>query len=254
MNTVYIKIITQLKDNYSFVIYSKKNNNSIVVDPAEATSHIKFIKENNLNLHSIYITHHHKDHTAGVTDLLKTFSQTLVYSPDKSIYGTTHILTNNNAISNPINKFQVIITPGHTLDHIIYYDENNGVLFCGDTLFRLGCGRVFEGTLNEMFNSLKKINELSKNTIIYCGHEYTIGNLNFLEKTLKKESAYLTVRKKINDDLNNKGKSVPFLLEDEKQYNLFLNQNSKLGNIIKKELAFTDFELFAYLRKAKASF
>ena len=73
---------------------------------------------------------------------------------------------------------------------------------------------MFEGTLNEMFNSLKKINELSKNTIIYCGHEYTIGNLNFLEKTLKKESAYLTVRNKINDDLNNKGKSVPFLLED----------------------------------------
>ena len=113
---------------------------------------------------------------------------------------------------------------------------------------------MFEGTLNEMFNSLKKINELSKNTIIYCGHEYTIGNLNFLEKTLKKESAYLTVRNKINDDLNNKGKSVPFLLEDEKQYNLFLNQNSKLGTIIKKELGFTDFELFDYLRKAKDSF
>ena len=82
----------------------------------------------------------------------------------------------------------------------------------------------------------------------------TIGNLNFLEKTLKKESAYLTVRNKINDDFNNKGKSVPFLLEDEKQYNLFLNQNSELGTIIKKELGFTDFELFAYLRKAKDSF
>ena len=113
---------------------------------------------------------------------------------------------------------------------------------------------MFEGTLNEMFNSLQKINEFDKNTIIYCGHEYTLNNLNFLEKTLKKESSYLTVRNKINDDLNNKGKSVPFLLEDEKQYNLFLNQNSKLGTIIKKELDFTDFELFAYLRKAKDSF
>ena len=113
---------------------------------------------------------------------------------------------------------------------------------------------MFEGTLNEMFNSLKKINELSKNTIIYCGHEYTISNLNFLEKTLKKESVYLTVRNKINDDLNSKGKSVPFLLEDEQRYNLFLNQNSTLGAMIKKELGFTDFELFAYLRKAKDSF
>ena len=89
--------------------------------------------------------------------------------------------------STPVNTFRIIKTPGHTLDHIIYYDQSNGVLFCGDTLFRLGCGRVFEGTLNEMFNSLKKINELDKNTIIYCGHEYTISNLNFLEKTLKKK-------------------------------------------------------------------
>ena len=95
---------------------------------------------------------------------------------------------------------------------------------------------MFEGTLNEMFNSLKKINELSKNTIIYCGHEYTISNLNFLEKTLKKESAYLTIRNKINDDLNNNGKSVPFLLDDEQRYNLFLNQNSKIGTIIKLSL------------------
>ena len=75
-----------------------------------------------------------------------------------------------------------------------------------------------------------------------------------LEKILKKEDVYLTVRNKINDDLYNKGKSVPFLLEDEQRYNLFLNQNSKLGTIIKKELGFTDFELFAYLRKAKDSF
>ena len=248
-----VEIINQLKDNYSFVLYNDTLK-SCVIDPADSNPILNFALENNLTIEDIFITHHHKDHTSGVKGILNAFPEVNIHSPSAQIENTRFVLHDEDEVNSCLNTFRIIKTPGHTLDHIIYYDENNGVLFCGDTLFRLGCGRVFEGTLNEMFNSLKKINELGKNTIIYCGHEYTIGNLNFLEKTLKKESAYLTVRNKINDDLKNKGKSVPFLLEDEKQYNLFLNQNSKLGTIIKKELGFTDFELFAYLRKAKDSF
>jgi hydroxyacylglutathione hydrolase len=248
-----VEIINQLKDNYSFVLYNDTLK-SCVVDPADSNPILNFALENNLTIEDIFITHHHKDHTSGVKGILNAFPEVNIHSPSAQIENTRFVLRDGDEVNSCLNTFRIIKTPGHTLDHIIYYDENNGVLFCGDTLFRLGCGRVFEGTLNEMFNSLKKINELDKNTIIYCGHEYTISNLNFLENTLKKESAYLTVRNKINDDLNNKGKSVPFLLEDEKQYNLFLNQNSKLGTIIKKELGFTDFELFAYLRKAKDSF
>ena len=248
-----IEIINQLKDNYSFVLYNDTLK-SCVIDPADSNPILNFALENNLTIEDIFITHHHKDHTSGVKGILNAFPEVNIHSPSAQIENTRFVLRDGDEVNSCLNTFRIIKTPGHTLDHIIYYDENNGVLFCGDTLFRLGCGRVFEGTLNEMFNSLKKINELGKNTIIYCGHEYTISNLNFLEKTLKKESAYLTVRNKINDDLNNKGKSVPFLLEDEKQYNLFLNQNSTLGTMIKKELGFTDFELFAYLRKAKDSF
>ena len=248
-----VEIINQLKDNYSFVLYNDTLK-SCVIDPADSKPILNFALENNLTIEDIFITHHHKDHTSGVKGILNAFPEVNIHSPSAQIENTRFVLRDGDEVNSCLNTFRIIKTPGHTLDHIIYYDENNGVLFCGDTLFRLGCGRVFEGTLNEMFNSLKKINELDKNTIIYCGHEYTISNLNFLEKTLKKESAYLTVRNKINDDLNNKGKSVPFLLEDEKQYNLFLNQNSELGTIIKKELGFTDFELFAYLRKAKDSF
>mgnify|MGYP003319436256 FL=1 len=248
-----VEIINQLKDNYSFVLYNDTLK-SCVIDPADSNPILNFALENNLTIKDIFITHHHKDHTSGVKGILNAFPEVNIHSPSAQIENTRFVLRDGDEVNSCLNTFRIIKTPGHTLDHIIYYDENNGVLFCGDTLFRLGCGRVFEGTLNEMFNSLKKINELGKNTIIYCGHEYTISNLNFLEKTLKKESAYLTVRNKINDDLNSKGKSVPFLLEDEKQYNLFLNQNSKLGTIIKKELGFTDFELFAYLRKAKDSF
>ena len=248
-----VEIINQLKDNYSFVLYNDTLK-SCVIDPADSNPILSFALENNLTIEDIFITHHHKDHTSGVKGILNAFPEVNIHSPSAQIENTRFVLRDGDEVNSCLNTFRIIKTPGHTLDHIIYYDENNGVLFCGDTLFRLGCGRVFEGTLNEMFNSLKKINELGKNTIIYCGHEYTLNNLNFLEKTLKKESSYLTVRNKINDDLNNKGKSVPFLLEDEKQYNLFLNQNSKIGTIIKKELGFTDFELFAYLRKAKDSF
>ena len=248
-----VEIINQLKDNYSFVLYNDTQK-SCVIDPADSKPILSFALENNLTIEDIFITHHHKDHTSGVKGILNAFPEVNIHSPSAQIENTRFVLRDGDEVNSCLNTFRIIKTPGHTLDHIIYYDENNGVLFCGDTLFRLGCGRVFEGTLNEMFNSLQKINEFDKNTIIYCGHEYTLNNLNFLEKTLKKESSYLTVRNKINDDLNNKGKSVPFLLEDEKQYNLFLNQNSKLGTIIKKELGFTDFELFAYLRKAKDSF
>ena len=248
-----VEIINQLKDNYSFVLYNDTLK-SCVIDPAESNPILNFALENNLTIEDIFITHHHKDHTSGVKGILNAFPEVNIHSPSAQIENTRFVLRDGDEVNSCLNTFRIIKTPGHTLDHIIYYDENNGVLFCGDTLFRLGCGRVFEGTLNEMFNSLQKINEFDKNTIIYCGHEYTLNNLNFLEKTLKKESSYLTVRNKINDDLNNKGKSVPFLLDDEQRYNLFLNQNSKIGTIIKKELGFTDFELFAYLRKAKDSF
>ena len=248
-----VEIINQLKDNYSFVLYNDTLK-SCVIDPADSNPILNFALENNLTIEDIFITHHHKDHTSGVKGILNAFPEVNIHSPSAQIENTRFVLRDGDEVNSCLNTFRIIKTPGHTLDHIIYYDENNGVLFCGDTLFRLGCGRVFEGTLNEMFNSLQKINEFDKNTIIYCGHEYTLNNLNFLEKTLKKESSYLTVRNKINDDLNYKGKSVPFLLDDEQRYNLFLNQNSKIGTIIKKELGFTDFELFAYLRKAKDSF
>ena len=248
-----VEIINQLKDNYSFVLYNDTLK-SCVIDPADSNPILNFALENNLTIEDIFITHHHKDHTSGVKGILNAFPEVNIHSPSAQIENTRFVLRDGDEVNSCLNTFRIIKTPGHTLDHIIYYDENNGVLFCGDTLFRLGCGRVFEGTLNEMFNSLQKINEFDKNTIIYCGHEYTLNNLNFLEKTLKKESSYLTVRNKINDDLNNNGKSVPFLLDDEQRYNLFLNQNSKIGTIIKKELGFTDFELFAYLRKAKDSF
>ena len=136
----------------------------------------------------------------------------------------------------------------------MYYDIHNKILFCGDTLFRLGCGRVFEGTLNQMYSSLQKINELNSKTIIYCGHEYTMTNLTFLETALNKKNLYFGARQKIESDIKLHNRSIPFNLYEEKVYNLFLNQESKIGKIIKNELKLDNFDLFKYLREGKDKF
>ena len=254
MNSLDIKIINQLKDNYSFIIYSKKNDAAIIVDPAEADNHIDFLKKNNLELNSVFITHHHKDHTAGLESLLKSFPKTLVYSPDKSIYGTTHLLESNDLIDTPFNKFEILTTPGHTLDHIILYDKENLLLFCGDVLFRLGCGRIFEGTFKQMHESLKKINILPNGVSVYCGHEYTISNLCFLESIFDNLKILKDERKKIETQIKETAKSIPFNLGREKVINPFLNQNSPFFNDFKIKYNLSDFEMFKLVREKKDQF
>ena len=144
--------------------------------------------------------------------MLKLFPETLVYSPNNLIEETTHLIKNNNLISNPVNKFKVIEAPGHTLDHIMLYDEENALLFCGDVLFRLGCGRVFEGTLNNMYSSLQKINDLNKDTLIYCGHEYTNKNGQFCI-SIDEENDKL--KKRIKDVFNDNGRRMVNLMMNQ---------------------------------------
>ena len=136
-----VEIINQLKDNYSFVLYNDKLK-SCVVDPADSNPILNFALENNLTIEDIFITHHHKDHTSGVKGILNAFPKVNIHSPSAQIENTRFVLRDGDEINSSLNTFKIIKTPGHTLDHIIYYDENNSVLFCGDTLFRLGCGRV----------------------------------------------------------------------------------------------------------------
>ena len=253
MSSIKVKVIKQLKDNYSFILYNNEGD-ACIIDPSESLPIIKFLNNNNLKIKDIFITHHHKDHTSGIKDLIKNFDKINIHSPGPHIENTRFILSNNDKIETSLNSFNIISTPGHTLDHIVYYDTNNKLLFCGDTLFRLGCGRVFEGTLNDMYSSLKKINELDDDTVVYCGHEYTLTNLFFLETILDKKDFYLNIRQKIEMDIKLNHKSIPFLLEEEKSHNLFLNQESQIGELVKNELKFENFELFKYLREEKDNF
>ena len=253
MSLVKIKVINQLKDNFSFILYNDSGD-ACVIDPAESAPIIKYVNNYNLKIKDIFITHHHKDHTNGVEGLIKNFSKINIYSPSNYIENTKFILHNNDEVNSSINSFKIFSTPGHTLDHIVYYDSFNRILFSGDCLFRLGCGRVFEGTLDQMYNSLQKINELNNDIMIFCGHEYTIKNLSFLEVTLDKKNLYSSMRRKIETDIGLNGRSIPFLLDDEKSYNLFLNQESKIGMQVKKELKLDNYELFKYLRNEKDKF
>ena len=253
MNSICVKVINQLKDNYSFVL-SNQSKGACVIDPADSYPIIEYVNKYNLKIKDIFITHHHKDHTAGTEGILKNFPNVNIHSPSSHIEYTRFVLHNDDEIETAINTFKIISTPGHTLDHIIYLDKCHKILFCGDTLFRLGCGRVFEGNLKQMFASLQKINELDDNLKVYCGHEYTLNNLKFLESILNKKELFSNIRQKIEEELKLSKKSVPFNLIEEKSYNLFLNQNSEIGGLIKKELGLNSFELFQHLREKKDNF
>ena len=252
--TVSVEIINQLNDNYSYLICSNENNSGIVIDPAESDKILEVLKKKKLNLDYIFITHHHSDHTSGVIDLVKAYPGVKVFSPSELNSISINIISDGNTISTSLNEFEVIYAPGHTLDHIVLCDHKNNLLFVGDVIFRLGCGRVFEGTFEQMHNSLLKLLNLSDRMLVYCGHEYTLNNLKFLEHMFKKNKILESAKKNIISDLKSKTRSVPFHLGDEKKYNPFLNQNCEMAFELRNKNNYSDLEFFRYLREEKDGF
>ena len=259
---IKIEIVKQLTDNYSYIIYKKNTKNAIVVDPAEAEPIIKFIKKNNLSLKGILITHHHSDHTSGINDILK--EKTIdVYSPNKKITGTTKLLKDKDILDFDFINFNIIASPGHTLDHIVYFNKKENLLFCGDVLFYYGCGRVFEGTMKQMLNSLNKIKELPDDTKVYCGHEYTYKNLEFVLEELVYWQEGETVKEKCRMMIEKDGSSMPFYLGKQKDWNPFLNcENShykkNIANFHKNKgkisLDASELDFFTFIRNKRNAF
>ena len=176
--------ISAFNDNYIWAIVHPKNHLVVVVDPGDATPVLSFLNDNHYQLTAILITHHHTDHVGGVT-LLKEKFDVPVYGPaNESIPYCEHALTENNTVhlKELGCEFKVFDCPGHTAGHIAYYELNHHWLFCGDTLFAAGCGRLFEGTPAQMHTSLSKFAALPKETKVFCGHEYTLSNLNFAKQ------------------------------------------------------------------------
>ena len=251
--SVSIELIPQLKDNYSYIIKDSFSNDIIIIDPAESELILEKIKDKKLQLKAILLTHHHNDHTAGVIDILKFFSVP-VYSPSKNIFGTSFEVTDNDEIKINFINFKVISTKGHTLDHIVFYNKGNGILFSGDTLFRLGCGRVFEGTYQDMYTSLKKLEQIDNETLVFCGHEYTLNNLAFLKSTFPEFKILEEEEREIKNQLKKKNSSIPFNLGKEKAINPFLSSKAIFYEKFKKTKNLNDFEMFSFIRKLKDNF
>jgi hydroxyacylglutathione hydrolase len=250
-NLISITSIPQLKDNYCYIMTGNKN--TVIIDPAESASVLNYTAKKKLNIIAILLTHHHHDHTDGVNNILK-YKNIPVYSPDKKIEHTTNVVTNGCIIKLNFINMEVIKSPGHTLDHIIYYNKIHKILFSGDTLFRLGCGRVFEGTYKQMQNSLIKIKSLDNATQVYCGHEYTLANLNFLLSIFPKYKDLIDEKKIIKEQLRKKNTSMPFNLGREKSINPFLSSESQFYSKFKNQNNFSDIQMFSYLRDLKNIF
>lgn len=179
-----IKGIKAFNDNYIWCIHSNKKDQIALVDPGDASVCINYIEENNLQLTTIFITHRHNDHVGGVEQLVdyckgKNWPLT-VYGPSKEALEYSQIKVKNGDVIKEENfnaDCHVLDVPGHTLGHIAYLIEDN--LFCGDTLFSAGCGRIFDGTADQLFNSLNTLASLPEKTRVYCAHEYTMANLDF---------------------------------------------------------------------------
>lgn len=177
---IAIEPIAAFTDNYIWCLHNGEQ--AWVVDPGEAPPVLTFLTDKRLHLAGILITHHHPDHTGGIGALLEAFPALTIYGPHNSkIAGLTQQVKEGDVATVLDLRFSVLEIPGHTLDHIAYFstDTDSPTLFCGDTLFAAGCGRVFEGTPPQMLNSLQKLSELPVLTSVYCGHEYTLSNLRF---------------------------------------------------------------------------
>jgi len=251
-----INIIEAFSDNYIYIIRNESKNITSVVDPGESTSVIKFLKDRDWHLDEIVNTHHHHDHIGGNTKLLEIYKSKLI-APlyDKSRIPNIDILvSNNDLIDIAGTKTKVIHTPGHTSGHVCFYMADENYLFSGDTMFYLGCGRVFEGTMKQMWSSLLKLRSLPDNTSVYCGHEYTSSNAKFANNIDPKNHF---LKETIVEVLNKRKRglpTVPFQLGKEKNINPFLRADDEIfTNSIGFKASNPD-EIFRAMRLQKDNF
>lgn len=221
-NKIFIHPIPAFKDNYIWAVINTITQEAVIVDPGEAEGVLHYCQQQQLTIKAILITHHHGDHTGGVEALIKQYSVPVFGYAGSSFPLITHHVKEGDRIvlDEHFPAYQVLEVPGHTLDHVAYYADNH--LFCGDTLFAAGCGRLFEGSAEQMFSSLQKIADLPEETYIYCAHEYTLNNLRFAQLVEPKNKHILTRINQVTDLHEKEKPSLPSQLKEEKQTNPFL--------------------------------
>lgn len=219
--------IPAFEDNYIWLLHN--GNDAIVVDPGDATPVFLTLEKMALDLKAILITHHHNDHIGGVNTLLNRFPDCHVYAPNADHYPFRHqsVMEGDTIALTIFNiYFKVMHTPGHTLDHVVYYNDSENLLFCGDTLFSAGCGRLFEGTPEQMFTSLDRLSALPEQTMVYCTHEYTQHNLRFAQSVEPNNEALRQRIEAVNELRLYQKPSLPSSIGLERLTNPFLRTHS----------------------------
>ncbi|MCL6435031.1 MAG: hydroxyacylglutathione hydrolase [Leptolyngbyaceae cyanobacterium HOT.MB2.61] len=249
-----------LSDNYIFLLHDPEQKIAAVVDPAEATPVLRCLKELGATLVAILNTHHHADHVGANTALLQRFPSAVVYggAEDRGrIPGQQVFLHEGDRVSFGDRTAEVLFVPGHTRAHIAYYfppdhPDDVGDLFCGDTLFAGGCGRLFEGTPTQMVSSLSKLRALPDTTRVWCAHEYTLKNLEF---ALSVDGNNADLQKRFAEVKAARSRSeatVPSLLGTEKRTNPFLRWDDLgLRSIVQAD---NEIQTFTRLRGMKDRF
>ena len=253
---ISIKIIKAFSDNYIYLLRNELKNITSVIDPGESEPVLKYLKEKNWHLDEIINTHHHNDHIAGNSKLQETFKPKLIapsYDKDR-IQNVDIFISDNDEVEIAGVKTKVIHTPGHTLGHVCLYLEDQKCLFAGDTLFYLGCGRVFEGSMEQMWSSLLKLRNLPDDTLVYCGHEYTSSNAKFATYIDPKNKLLKIANEKINKTRNQDMPTVPFELGKEKYINPFLRADNNDFTSSIGLVSNVPSECFSYIRKQKDNF
>jgi hydroxyacylglutathione hydrolase len=255
MNHVFA--IPAFTDNYIWCIHD--NEFACVVDPGDAKPVIRALEAQKLRLTSILITHHHHDHTGGINALIEAYPDITVYGPTNPKISSIHKrLSQGDSISiqHPTIELNILETPGHTMDHIVFY--NDTLLFCGDTLFSAGCGRMFEGTPEVFYGSLQKLASLPEQTKVYCTHEYTLANLKFAtyvdnnNEALKDYTNWAKTQREQNQI------TLPSSIKIQKKINPFLRCNNidikqNIEGIMNLSTQ-SEVEVFAALRLCKDNF
>lgn len=214
-------------DNYIWMIVDKEAGVFDCVDPGEAKPVVDFMQKNSLGLRSILLTHHHNDHVGGVAELVQSNPNCQVYGPDDPRIGTvTHAVRKDDAIQLGHYCFKILSNPGHTSSHISYYEPHEGWLFCGDTLFSAGCGRVFDGTMEQLHQAMLLFKQLPPKTKVFCAHEYTLQNLKFAAYVEPQNSS---IQKYIEQlEQNQPDCTLPSSIEAELKINPFLRTHESL--------------------------
>lgn len=244
--------IKTLNDNYTYLL--TWDNKALIVDPGEAGPVLDLLEKEELDLVNILITHYHEDHTGGVETLMKKEGCHVIGPDDSRVPKLEQSVDEGEELLFGPFQIKVLSTPGHTKPHIVYFFPQLMILFSGDLLFAGGCGRCFEGTPQEMWNSLEKVLALPDETLIYCGHEYTIKNLEFA-LSLEPNNQAIQERLEKAKELQAQGKpTVPTTLAEEKETNPFLRVKSQ---DFQKALGIEDSDptsIFAHIRKLKDAF